>query len=70
VIHLEERRDQQAPERPAHLDQMRCSRCGGGLARVFLTVGSYVEMRCHHQIRRPDGKRETCGWVNNVTPTR
>ena len=54
----------------SRLDQMRCSRCGGGLARVHLTLGSVVEMRCHHSIRNPDGKRETCGWVNTVRPSR
>lgn len=62
---LAERRDPPAP----HLEQMRCARCGGGLARVVLTVGSVVEMRCHHSIKR-DGRRETCGWVNTVRPTR
>lgn len=63
---LAERRDPQ----PIRLEQMRCARCGNGLARVCLTVGSVVEMRCHHTIRKPDGKRETCGWVNTVRPTR
>ena len=65
-ISMAERRDQAAP----HLEPMRCARCGNALARVHLTVGSVVEQRCHHSIRRPDGKRETCGWVTTVRPTR
>jgi hypothetical protein len=52
------------------LEQMKCSRCGGNLARVALVVGSVVEMRCHHSVRRPDGKRETCGYVTRAYPTR
>lgn len=57
-------------EQPADTLVIRCARCGGALARVHLTVGSYVEQRCHHQIKRADGKRETCGWVTKVWPTR
>jgi hypothetical protein len=68
IVTLEERREQQ--ERPAHLDQIRCARCGGGLLRAHLVVGSYVEQRCHHTIKKPDGKRETCGYVTRVWPTR
>lgn len=58
------------PSRPPYLDVMYCARCKQGLGRVYLTVGSYVEMRCHHEIRGADGKRKTCGWMNSVTPTR
>lgn len=58
------------PERPPYLEVLRCGRCGNALGRVYLTVGSWVEQRCHHTVRRPDGKRETCGWVNTVRPTR
>jgi hypothetical protein len=64
------------PERPPYLDVMRCSRCGNALGRVYLTVGSWVEQRCHHVIERPDPdsptgkKRKVCGWVNTIRPTR
>lgn len=58
------------PSAPPYLEVMRCARCGGGLSRVYLTVGSFVESRCHHDIKKPNGKRETCGWLNIVTPTR
>jgi hypothetical protein len=68
MIHLEEHRDQQ--DRPGELIQMKCARCGGGLARVFLLPGSYAEDKCHHIIQRPDGKREKCGWVTKAWPTR
>lgn len=68
VVRLEERSPQQ-PEKPAQLDLMRCARCGGGLARVHLTVGSYAELRCHHTIQL-NGKRVTCGWVTRAWPTR
>ncbi len=59
------------PERPPYWDVMRCSRCGNPIGRVYLTVGSAVELRCHHSIvRKSDGKRVTCGWINTVRPTR
>lgn len=57
------------PDRPPYWDVIHCARCGGRLGRVYLTVGSWAEERCHHSIKR-DGKRETCGWVNTVRPTR
>lgn len=60
----------ETPSEPAHLEQMKCSRCGNGLALVHLTVGSVVQMRCHHSIKRPDGTRGTCGWVNRAWPSR
>lgn len=74
MIRLEERREQ--IERPGELIQMKCARCGGGLARVFLTAGSYAEDKCHHIIEIPDPtqpsrkKRVKCGWVTKTWPTR
>lgn len=58
------------PPRPPYLDVMYCTRCKQGLGRVYLTIGSYVEQRCHHEIKGPDGKRRTCGMLNIMTPTR
>ena len=67
MIALEERIE---PERPPWWDVVKCARCGNGLNRVYLTVGSWVEARCHHSIRLPNGKRETCGYINTVRPSR
>jgi hypothetical protein len=61
---------QMVEREPATTLVIRCARCGGALARVHLTVGSYVEQRCHHTIKGADGKRATCGWVTRVWPTR
>jgi phage FluMu protein Com len=61
---------EQQQAQPSETLVIRCGRCGGGLARVHLTVGSYIEQRCHHTIRNKGGKRETCGWVTKVWPTR
>ena len=58
------------PERPPYWDVARCGRCGNALARVYLTVGSWIEQRCHHVVKKRDGKREVCGWVNTVRPSR
>lgn len=58
------------PERPPYLDVLRCARCGNALGRTYLTVGSWVVVRCHHSVKKPDGKRETCGYENTVRPTR
>jgi hypothetical protein len=76
-VALEERREQQ---RPPNLDQIKCGRCGNPLLRALLTVGSYAEERCHHSImvdangamlpKGVRGKRETCGYVTRVWPTR
>lgn len=62
--------DRVEPERPPYFDVMRCGRCGNPLGRVYLTVGSVVELRCHHSVQRPGEKRKTCGWVNTARPTR
>lgn len=58
------------PERPPYWDVARCARCQNPLARVYLQVGSWAELRCHHTIRNRDGKRETCGYINTVRPSR
>ena len=58
------------PERPPYWEVPRCSRCGNPLGRIYLVVGSWVSLRCHHTIRRPDGTRGTCGYENTIRPTR
>lgn len=55
---------------PDHTDLFKCSRCGNGLARAVLTPGSYLQVRCHHSIKGPDGKWKTCGMMNRIWPTR
>ena len=58
-----------APTLPPVGQQMVCGMCGGRLARAYLTPGSWVEDRCHHSVIR-GGKRQTCGYVTRVAPTR
>ena len=57
------------PERPPYWVVARCAMCGNPLARVYLLIGSWAELRCHHSVKR-DGKRETCGYINTVRPSR
>lgn len=54
----------------ARLETWVCSRCKKPIGQGVLTVGSVVQLRCHHSMTRPDGKRETCGWLNTMAPSR
>jgi hypothetical protein len=55
------------PERP--LTPIYCPRCKQRLFQAALVAGSVVEFRCHHSVKI-DGRRETCGFVVRVTPSR
>lgn len=65
--------DRLPPAQPRPVpERLHCGRCGNRLASFYLPEGSggWVEDRCHHSVRKPDGSRGTCGYVTRTGPTR